>query len=226
MGKMIDMAGWKMKEHGFPESRITVIQKSENKKNNDTHVYWLCKCDCGRYFIASGKNLRTGKTLSCGCFRKEASSKRNSTHHMSKDRLYHIWLSIKARCHNPKLRSYKDYGGRGITVCDEWKYNFENFEKWANENGYSDDLSIDRIDVNGNYEPSNCRWADILTQANNKRNNVYISYKGDTLTLNQWAVKIGINRLTLRYRLYNLKWSVERALTEPIHNTRRKKDVV
>lgn len=185
MGKMIDMTGWKMKEHGLPESRITVIQKSENKKNNDTHIYWLCKCDCGRYFIASGKNLRTGKTLSCGCFRKEASSNRNSTHHMSKDRLYHIWLSIKARCHNPKLRSYKDYGGRGITVCDEWKYNFENFEKWANENGYSDDLSIDRIDVNGNYEPSNCRWADILTQANNKRNNVYISYKGDTLTLNQ-----------------------------------------
>lgn len=226
MSKLIDMTGWKMKEHGFPESRITVIQKSENKKNDDTHAYWLCECDCGKRFVASGKNLRKGKTLSCGCFRKEASSNRNSTHHISKDRLYHIWLSTKARCYNPKLRSYKDYGGRGIIVCNEWKYNFENFEKWANENGYRDDLSIDRIDVNGNYEPSNCRWADILTQANNKRNNVYISYEGETLTLNQWSVKTGINRCTLRYRLYDLKWNVERALTEPIHNTGRKKDAI
>ena len=126
-------------------------------------------------------------------------------------RIYCIWQKMKQRCYNPKQHGYERYGGRGITVCDEWKNNFTAFKEWALSHGYDNSLSIDRIDFDGNYEPTNCRWADTKTQANNTSRNHYITYKGETKTLAQWADCLGINRYTLHVRIDIRGWSIERA---------------
>ena len=120
---------------------------------------------------------------------------------MSKTRLYEIWHSMKRRCLDKNLINYKNYGGRGIIVCVEWKDDFKNFYEWAIKNGYKENLSIDRIDVNGNYCPENCRWADSFTQANNKRTNVFIEYKGILHTVAEWSRILDIKRTTLEKRL-------------------------
>ena len=139
-----------------------------------------CKCDCGNEVIVLRSSLKKGHTTSCGCSRKGI----NTKHGHCRDRIYIIWGNIKNRCLNPNISAYKHYGGRGVTVCDEWK-EFQPFYDWAMATGYSDDLTIDRIDVNGNYEPSNCRWANKKTQANNKTTSRYITYNGKTQTLSQ-----------------------------------------
>lgn len=128
-------------------------------------------------------------------------------------RLYTIWVDMKDRCFNKNGKAYRNYGQRNITVCDEWKHNFRSFKQWALSNGYTDKLTIDRINNDGNYEPSNCRWVDNIVQQNNKRNNHYITYKGETKTLSQWSKIIGIPKDTLRRRIVNLKWSIDKALT-------------
>ena len=143
-----------------------------------------------------------------------------TTHGMSKTRIYGIWHGIKARCYYPKNAGYSHYGGRGINVCDEWKNNFQAFYDWAMANGYNDNLSIDRIDVNGNYEPSNCRWLTIKEQQNNKTNNVIIEFNGEKLNLSQWAKKLNIPVHTLICRR-NLGWDDERVLSEPYHKSRK-----
>lgn len=145
---------------------LTVIKRSESKYGNRM---WECVCDCGNIIKASSSKLISGEYKSCGCMKKERLKPyQQGTHHMTNTRLYRIWNGMKNRCYVPSQTKYEQYGGRGITVCDEWKNSFENFYKWAMENGYRDDLSIDRIDGDGNYEPGNCRWADDSTQNKNR----------------------------------------------------------
>ncbi len=191
--------------------RLIVIKRAANDKHN--HKRWLCKCECGNETTVLENDLVTGKTRSCGCYYKDTRATSAKTHGGSKTRLFHIWASMKRRCTNENNPDYEYYGGRGITVCDEWN-DFEAFLKWANGNGYADTLSIDRIDVNKGYSPENCRWADAITQANNTRRNRMISYKGETKSMAMWAREYDLPQKLVRRRLEN-GWSVERTLTTP-----------
>jgi hypothetical protein len=137
-----------------------------------------------------------------------------------KSRLYHIWEDMKSRCNNPNNRRYKDYGGRGIKVCHDWQVDFRLFSNWAINNGYADNLTIDRINVEGDYEPGNCRWSTKKLQSNNRRDNRYITFKGTTRTLTQWAEIKGFKPHVLKNRL-NRGWSVNRALTTPLMERRK-----
>lgn len=203
MSKFIDLEGNKY-------NRLTVLKRDKNNKNNE--AMWECKCECGNTKIVSSRNLKDGRVKSCGCLKEEVSHKTNyKTLRYDNIRMYDIWKSMKERCLNPNNFEYRSYGGRGITVCDEWQKNFSNFYNWAIKNGYSSSLTIDRINVNGNYEPSNCRWATHKQQARNKRNNHFITYNGETKTLIEWSEIFSILKSTLCERLRN-GWSVEKAL--------------
>ena len=186
---------------------------------------WECKCDCGGKTESSTSNLTGGLSTSCGCKRKKTCSDRmkriNYKHGGTNTRLFRIWSGIKTRCFDENAPEYKNYGGRGITLHDLWKADFSEFQKWAAESGYNDTLTIDRIDVNGNYEPGNCRWVTMKEQANNKRTNRLISFNGETHSVSEWEQLKGAPRDSIRRRL-NAGWSIERALTEPPHKCRKK----
>lgn len=178
---------------------------------------YLCKCDCGNYHIVSGESLVSGKTKSCGCLKRMKGKARKNTHPYVHTRLYRVWGNMVNRCTNHNNPAYNKYGGRGISVCDEW-LQFLTFREWAISSGYSEELSIDRIDNDGGYNPDNCRWVDRYVQANNKRNNVMLEFNGRTMTVSEWAREMNINYKALHRRLH-AGWTVERALTEPLHNS-------
>lgn len=140
----------------------------------------------------------------------------NFKHGLYKNRLYGIWSNMKTRCCSETYHLYKDYGARGIEVCDEWLNDFEHFYNWAISNGYQDNLTIDRINNNGNYEPSNCRWVDMKTQNRNRRSNVWLECRGQKKILNDWAKDLNVDRRTISRRL-KLGWSVENALFTPVN---------
>lgn len=189
--------------------RLAVIERAENKAKV---TRWLCLCDCGKKTIVSYQNLINGHTKSCGCYNLELIKTRSITHGMRNTRLYEIWQGMKSRCENPNDPSYINYGGRGICVCSEW-HKAETFIKWALTNGYTDNLTIDRIDFNGNYEPSNCRWATPKEQGRNKRNNYVISYMGKEQPLSAWCEELNLDYDRTWSRLRVSKWSIEEAFS-------------
>ena len=177
--------------------RLTVL--SEDGRSNDGHVKWLCQCECGNTVSVISRDLRRGQQ-SCGCYRAIKNREMHITHGKTNTRLFHIWGGMKARCNNPNSPNNNNYGGRGILICEEWMNSFECFYEWAIANGYRDDLTIDRIDVNGNYEPSNCRWATVKQQINNTRVNVYLTHNSKTQSMSMWADELGIPYQLVRDR--------------------------
>ena len=173
------------------------IGKGSNKK-------YLCQCSCEKQIqrYVRGWNLINGDSKSCGCLTSETVKKRRTIHGETGTRLYNLWVSMKERCNNPNNSRYHRYGGRGITVCKEWRDSFLNFKKWAYENGYQENLSIDRKDNDGNYEPSNCKWATNKEQCNNRSTNIVIKYKGVEKTATEWSKETGIDSHTIikRYK--------------------------
>ena len=188
MPKFKDLTGEK---YGY----LTVLRRLNYSETGHTYL-WECKCDCGNITIVRGGNLRTGHTISCGC------KKGLIKHSKANTRLYCIYKNMKQRCNNPNNVWYKNYGARGIKICDEWLNDFNTFYNWAISNGYEDSLSLDRIDVNGDYEPFNCRWATKLIQQNNMRRNKLITYKNKTHTVAEWEhiLKLPYNYIRSRLR--------------------------
>lgn len=177
---------------------------------------WRFACDCGRMKTISAKSVRFGDTRSCGCLRSELSAQRTATritHGRTNTPEYASWLAMRKRCYDPNNIGFKDYGGRGIMVCERWINSFENF--FSDMGQRPAGTSIDRIDSNGNYEPSNCRWSTSKEQNSNTRSTHNLTYNGETLTVRGWGERLGINPQTLHKRL-NLGWPTERVLSEPI----------
>ena len=218
MSKFQDLTGQRF-------GRLVVIERAEDyvRPNGHPQVQWRCKCDCGNEKITVAYSLTHGLCTSCGCARTERIVNMNYEHGQSNSSLYRRWQHMKDRCYNPNDKRYKNYGRRGIKVCDEWLNSFENFYNWAVNNGYQEGLTIDRIDVDGNYEPSNCRWVTTKEQQFNKRNNKRFFHDGKNLTLPEWSEILHISLDTLVSRIYTRGWNVERALTEPVHTQSRNK---
>lgn len=215
MGKIKDLTGQKF-------GRLTALSYTHTKG----YAVWTCICECGKTTSVISTHLITGHTKSCGCLIKEnyikatpASIKACTKHKECKTRIYSIFHRMKGRCYNKNNKDYKDYGGRGIIICNEWLNDYTVFRKWAMENGYKENLTIDRIDVNGNYEPSNCRWATNQIQQLNKRNNRLVTINGETKSILTWARIYNLNLGTLYNRLTK-GINVIDAITTPVTNPR------
>jgi len=196
MSKKMEIVGQKF-------GRLTVLEfwdiriRTGDKKESR----WLCKCECGNEAIVVGSSLRSGGTSSCGCLKKEIIKKTFTTHGMSADPLYYVWKNMLERCSNEDLKFFKHYGGRGISVCAEWK-DMNKFIDWANRNGYKKGLEIDRIDNDGNYIPNNCRFTTRKEQLLNTRRNIKVMINGVTKSVSEWAEEYDIKVNTLQYRYH------------------------
>lgn len=201
---------------GNKYGRLTVIEQTDDYvyPNGKRRAQWLCMCECGNIIKVEQSNLKRGNSNSCGCYNDELRILRSTTHGDRRTRLYGIWTNIKSRCYNPNSTSYSNYGARGILMCDEWKDSYYNFKSWANESGYidSNDVTIERVDVNGGYSPENCIWASPKEQANNRRNTVFFTHNNETHSLSEWADITGIKYHTLFARIYKLNWDFEKAI--------------
>lgn len=196
---------------------IRLDGKMPNSKSNA----WLCLCDCGNYINESASVLKSGKRATCGCGKREKRKPRpdlaqrnkdSAKHGMAGSKTYASWSSMKARCESPNDKDYNNYGGRGISVCREWSNSFSAFLRDMGER--PENTTLDRIDVNGPYSPENTRWANAITQSNNRRTNLYIEYNGTTKTATEWAREFNLEAKTLLYRI-KAEWPIEVALTTP-----------
>lgn len=209
MGKFQNISGEKF-------GRLTVISRAQNTSTGSAR--WNCACECGNTVTVDAGKLKSGHTKSCGCLRAEQNRTVALKHGMHNTRIHRIWMQMHARCNARSGNNYKWYAERGVKVCNEWS-DFQNFYQWSANNGYADDLSIDRIDVDGDYSPENCRWVDIITQANNKRNNFKIEYGGRTQTIPQWARETSLPAGVIRYRILH-GWTPEEALFTNVREKR------
>lgn len=174
--------------------RLVVLKQTEDYvvPSGRHHPQWLCQCDCGNIVEVLGDSLKSGHTKSCGCLREDNLKTVAITHGDSYSKLYGVYTSIIDRCYNPNNKRFKDYGGRGIIVCDEWKDSYLNFKTWAISSGYKEGLSIDRKDNNLGYNPSNCRWTTRIVQQNNMRRNHIVEHNGQSKTIAEWSRELNI----------------------------------
>lgn len=175
---------------------------------------FVCRCDCGNTKIFSTRHLISGQMKSCGCNKSKAARDKATKHGLSETSLYKTWLSMRGRCHRPTEKYYSCYGGRGISVCDEWRRDFQAFAAYIGVKP-TPVHSIDRIDNNGNYEPGNVKWSTKSEQARNRRSSTAIEFNGEVKTLTEWAESTGIHPFTIHTRIRKMGWSVEKALTTP-----------
>ena len=173
------------------------MRKDDSRRENC--ACWICKCDlCGCEVSVKANTLKSLRQQTCGC-----GHPMKDVQGQSRDRLYGIWIKMKHRCYNPKTKGYKNYGARGITICQEWLDDYNNFRDWALSNGYKEDLTIDRIDVNGNYSPENCRWATWQEQSRNTTKTVHITVNGITKCKSDWAVEMKLSKSPPTERVIN-----------------------
>lgn len=185
-------------------TRLTVLSFAGKNKHNKS--LWLCKCECGKEVIKLGFNMLRQHTKSCGCYDKDKPYL--NTHRLGKSKLYSVLANMKSRCYNPSKKGYKDYGAKGVTICEEWLNDFMAFKKWADSSGYKDNLTIERKDATGNYEPDNCKWVEPYEQHWNKRNTVRLLINAEMLTYRDISEKYNIPLWVIRRR-YNKKLSIE-----------------
>lgn len=205
---------------GMRFGRLVVI-KATDERGPDGGVVWECQCDCGNTCkVWNNKLMRKKPKKSCGCLQLEAHT--TYIHGGEGSILYHKWRGMLDRCNNPNSRQYKYYGARGISVCDAWKNDFTAFRAWAETSGYVGGLSIDRIDVNGDYSPGNCRWVSMTEQQKNKTSNIIITMDGESKTLADWSKRYGIPYATAWARIRVHGWTPERALKTPLRNISRR----
>ena len=217
MSKIKDLTGQRF-------NRLLVIEPARTPSGK---FAWKCKCDCGNTIITPGAQMKNGNTKSCGCYKNDVAREKCYKHGLSKTKLNSILSAMNDRCTNKNNIGYKNYGARGITVCKEWRgeNGLVNFYKWAIENGYQKGLQIDRIDNDGNYEPSNCRWVTPKENLMNKRTTLFYEYKGETKTLQEWAKQSGVPYKRLRARIKECNWDFEKAITTPV-TIYKKKEVI
>jgi len=184
---------------------LTVLEYAYSKNHR---AYWKCMCDCGKEVFVRGDGLKDGNNKSCGCLNYKPTL---ISHNMTNTKLYRIWASMRQRCTNKNTAHYNSYGGRGIRVCEQWEL-FEEFYIWSMSNGYVEGLSIERIDVNGNYEPSNCKWITKKEQANNTRRTILITHNDKTLNIAQWAKELNVTYDVLYGRLKKYEMNLEKVI--------------
>ena len=206
MGRLVDLTN---KTFG----RLTVLHKAESVSGR---TMWLCRCECGNIKAIEAYSLKIGETQSCGCLQREVQGNLARTHGLANTPLYRKFRRMHDRCYNTNSKSYKNYGGRGIKICAEWLKDFTQFYNWALQNGYSPELSIDRIDNNKGYSPENCRWVNKTVQSNNRRTNHFLEFNGERHTLAEWETITKISQDVIYARMVKLHWSVEKALATPV----------